>query len=231
VAVVPQTRSDSNGPSLLPVTRRTLPPREAVATVPRLCDGQTVVCLASGPSLTADDVAACYDRAAAVAVNDSYRLAPWAVALMASDAKWWRYHAADLADFRGRRYCLEDKGGLPPDVELLRNTGREGLEHDQTGLRTGGNSGYAAINLAVHLGAARIVLLGYDMGPTPAGRVHWFGAHPRALQRSPSPFQAFRERFRTLVDPLAALGVEVVNASRQTTLTVFPRMSLDEALR
>ena len=44
------------------------------------------------------------------------------------------------------------------------NTGEEGLELDPTGLRNGQNSAYAAINLAVHMGARTVVLLGVDAG-------------------------------------------------------------------
>ena len=47
---------------------------------------------------------------------------------------------------------------------ILKKGQKFGLESARDTLAHGNNSGYAAINLAVHLGAARIVLLGYDMG-------------------------------------------------------------------
>jgi hypothetical protein len=79
----------------------------------------------------------------------------------------------------------------------------------------------------VHLGARRIVLLGYDMKPV-NGQDHWFG--PQPYVHAPIPYAAFHECFATIVEPLAALGVEVVNASPGSVLTVFPRMSLAQAL-
>jgi hypothetical protein len=96
------------------------------------------------------------------------------------------------------------------------------LERTRTGLRTGSNSGYQAINLAVHLGAARIILLGYDMKGT-----HFFGKH---RDGSVPPFQACLRLFPTLVKPLAALGIPVINATRSTALTTFPCLPLDLAL-
>ena len=218
-----------SAPSLRPVVRRPIPRADGAPSVPRLFPGETFVCLGGGPSLTQADVLATWGQAHAIAVNDAYRLAPWAVALMASDAKWWRYHEPRLEGFSGYRYCLEDTGGLPDSVTLLRNTGKDGLETDPTGLRTGGNSGAAAINLAVHFGAARILLLGYDMGAD-RRRAHWFGDHPPELKRARSPFHSFMARMATQVAPLRALGVEVLNCSRRTALECFPRVRLEDAL-
>lgn len=199
--------------------------------MPRRWPGSTVVCVGGGPSLTPEDVETCRGRVVGIAINDAYRLMPWAGALMASDAKWWRYHHG-APTCRGLKYCLDDR--LTQDesdewgVTRLEMSGREGLDADPSCLRSGKNSGAAAINLAVHLGATRILLLGYDMSPDRA-RTHWFGNHPAPLHTH-SPYPAFREMFQTQVVPLAARGVEVLNCSRRTLLEAFPRCSLEEAL-
>lgn len=209
---------------------RPLPP---VAPVPRLWPGSTVVCLGTGPSLTQADVDACRGRARVIAVNDAYRLAPWADVLYAADYKWWRIHQG-VPTFAGRKFSIMADGIQIAqqeyrDVHILRNTGRDGLELEPNALRTGLNSGYQAINLAVHLGASTIVLLGYDMAPAADGRRHFFGDHPAPLQRY-SKFADFLRHFDTIAEPLAAAGVRVVNASRQSALTVFPFKALSQAL-
>jgi hypothetical protein len=109
----------------------------------------------------------------------------------------------------------------------LRNTGERGLENDSTGLRTGRNSGYAAINLAVHLGATRIVLLGYDMRGHK--QQHFFGQHPPRL-RSSTPYASFVACFSTLVEPLRQRGVEVLNCTPGSALGMFRRAALRDAL-
>ena len=200
----------------------------AVSPVPALCPGGTVVCLATGPSLCATDVDACRGKATVIAVNDAWRLAPWADALLASDAAWWRQYQG-VPGFTGLKFCLERDAARWPGVQVLANTGPEGLETTPTGLRTGRNTGAAAINLAVHFGAARIVLLGYDMEARSEAHSHFFGAHPRGL-RGGSPYALFRQMIATMVAPLAALGIEVINCSRQTALTCFPRRPLAEVL-
>jgi len=127
------------------------------ATVPCRWPGETVVILAGGPSLAAAHVARC-QGAHVIAIKDTIRLAPWADVLYGCDAKWWAHHGAQLRAFTGLRYALE--AGASAWATVLRNTGELGLEADPSGLRTGKNSGYQAINLAVHLNARQIIQIG-----------------------------------------------------------------------
>lgn len=197
--------------------------------VPRLWPGATLVCLAPGPSVTAADVDQIRPLPTIV-INDAVRVAPWAEVFYSSD-QYWLPQQRGLPDFRGLKYAIEPRAGRNPfaawpDVRVLQNTGEDGLEVEPTGLRTGRNSGYAAINLAVHLGAARILLLGYDMGLGAHGEAHFDGVVKPGAQ-----YHLFRDRFRSLVAPLAARGVTVINCSRTTAVDAFRRQLLMEALR
>lgn len=194
--------------------------------VERLWPGSTFVCIGGGPSLTQADVESVRGLARVIAINDAYRLAPWADALYACDAKWWNWHNG-VPSYTGPKYSITASAPVTwPDVQVLENTGQFGLELAPTGLRTGLNSGYQAINLAVHLGAGRILLLGYDMS-CDGTQSHWFGEHPDC---QPSPFPQMREAFATLLEPLSELGITVVNCSRRTALTAFPCASLESEL-
>jgi len=198
------------------------------ATVPRLWPGETVVCLGTGPSLTRADVEACQGRAKVIAIKHAIAWAPWADAIYScgqDSGQWWQRTGPSLVDYSGLRYTLDPAAA--PWAQVLKNTGFLGLESDPSGLRTGKNSGYQAINLAAHLGAARIVLLGYDMQPNAKDQDHFFGQH---WHKSRVPFRAFVELFASLVAPLEALGIRILNASRATALTCFPRVTLQEAL-
>ena len=141
--------------------------------VPREWDGQTVVIIAGGPSVTARQVEYIFDKnVKVIAVNDAYVMAPWADILYAADAKWWKWHKG-VTEFEGLRvglrYSVElnDCDGqwvddLYPEILGLANEGEDGMSSNP-GFVRGKDSGYHAIQLAVQLGAARIVLLGFDM--------------------------------------------------------------------
>ena len=197
-------------------------------TVPRLWPGSTVVCIGGGPSLRALDLELCREAGLrAIAINDAFKLASWADVLYAADRAWIDAHDG-VPSFAGSKFSIASHDTVQrPDWTVLRNTGFEGLELDASGLRTGFNSGYQGVGLAVHLGATRILLLGYDMAPAEDGREHWFTDGP---DRKMSPYVQMRQAFNGLVEPLEALGVEVLNCSRRTVLTAFPCMRLDDAL-
>lgn len=187
----------------------------------------TFVLIGGGPSLTPEDVVSVRNRARVIAINDAYTLAPWADVLYAADRKWIDWHDG-VPSFHGAKYTIASRDiTTRPDWYVMANTGLLGLERDPSGLRSGHNSGYQAINLAVHMGAKRIVLLGYDMAAPLDGPSHWFGEHPDGL---PSPYPAMRAAFDSLLEPLSEAGVTVVNASRRTALETFPCVPLDMAL-
>lgn len=194
-------------------------------TVTRIWNGDTCVCIASGPSLTAEDVDYVRGKARTIVINTSYTLALWADVMYAADFKVWKWHKG-AKDFPGLKYSLT-RGSDIYGVTVLRRGVVDGLSLNPAVLNTGQNSGYQAINLAVHLGASRILLLGYDMQRGPKGEEHWHGDHPNS---SRSPYERFRLHFQTLVEPLKSAVVQVVNCSRRSSLTCFPMMPLREAL-
>jgi len=191
----------------------------------------TLVCVASGPTLTLGELLQIRGVFPVVAVNDAIRWIPWAEVLYSSDRPWWRFYGG-VPDFRGQKvgvgWKIGDASPIPgaDDVHVLTHTGTTGLETNPTGLRTGGHSGYAAINLAVHLGARQIVLLGYSGGKV-GGQSHFFGRHPSGLtESSEANYALFRRAYDTLAPELTAAGVHVVNATRQTLIDAFPRADL-----
>lgn len=180
------------------------------------------VVIATGPSLTQEDVDA-VQGLSVIAVSDAYRLAPWADCLHSSDARWWLANPKAL-QFRGHKTSLELVKGVTrfhPSTEILED--RPGY------LATGRNSGYQAINLAVHYGAQRILLLGFDMKKT-NGRTHFFGSHPPSLERA-HPYAVWWQHFAKLAKVLELRGVEVINCTPGSALTCFRKARLSDALQ
>ncbi len=193
--------------------------------VERLFPGETIAILGCGPSLTAEDVNYLRGKVRVIAINAAHELAPWADVLYAADARYWGY-IKGAPNFPGLKFALEPAAGKWAGVRVLKNTGNQGLELDPTGVRTGKNSGYQAMNLAVHLGAAKLLLLGYDMKPV-NGQEHFTTHYPN---RTTSPYTLFLRHFETIVEPLKAARVEVINCTHRSSLKLFTKMPLREAL-
>lgn len=203
-------------------------------TAPALWPGETAVIIGGGPSLTPAQVDACRGRVRAIAVNDALRLCPWASVHYFCDAKWWNWHHGKdwYKAFRGLRVTLENlQLREDPTLNGIQNVGKQGLCEKPNGVMTGANSGYQCINLAVHLGFTRLLLLGFDMKGRLEGRnvrTHWFGEHPGGT--SPTVYSQMLEHFPTLIAPLKARGVEVINCTPDSALRCFPMRRLEEAL-
>lgn len=163
-------------------------------------------------------------RVPTIVINDTYKLAPEADMLYACDAKWWNTHPDALA-FRGMKVTL-DSSLSARGVKLLHDSGQSGFDPDPANLRTGLNSGFQSLQLAVHAGAARVLLLGFDM----RGK-HWFGDHPAHLQDSdPNVFARFIAEFEKVAPIYAELGVDVVNCTPGSALTCFRRSTVEAEL-
>jgi hypothetical protein len=177
--------------------------------------GKTVVCIASGPSLTPADVWRVREAALpTIVTNTTFRLAPWADALMAHDGRWWTVYRAEVEQvFEGRRLTCSPARikGVQTLAGLLK-------------YRAFGNSGAAAVSLAVFAGAAKVVMLGYDCQRT-GGQTHWHGSHPQGLSDAKS-MDSWPAKFAQLAAYAQRRGCRVVNASRQTALQCFERGDL-----
>ncbi len=219
------------------------PPNPILWCIIPLWRGQTAVILGGGTQ-DPEIINSIRGKARVIAINDAYKLAPWADILYGCDAKWWNWHnpevdgpKGDATSFAGIKVglkwnAMEGKyyGGWDhenyPDVRALAATGRSGLEEAPNGLRTGANSGYQAINLACHMGATRILLLGYDMQTTATGS-HWFGEHPDGVAPT---WPVMLSDYPSLVKPLENKGVEVINCTPSSALDVFPRGKIGDLL-
>lgn len=182
-----------------------------------------VVIVGGGASLDIRDVrliglARARELVRVIAINDAIYLCGFADIGYACDRKWWNYHGP-LPWFGGLKLSLEETPFR--DVMQLKNGGKEGFDPDRGTLRTGGNGGYQAVHLAVHLGAPKILLVAFDMKGE-----HWFGKHPAILSGASPSTKVWIEQFGKLAKILKTMNVEVINASRESALECFPRGDL-----
>jgi hypothetical protein len=141
-----------------------------------------------------------------LAVNDGWDHVPWADCVCSIDPDWSKRNRLKLQFVNCERYLALDPeidGGWGiPGVTYLRHSPEDGLSRD-LGALAGGNSGHAAINLAVLKGTKHITLIGFDMHEPE--RVVW------------------REKFHVLASQLD--GVTVVNANPRSAIDAFPKVT------
>ena len=199
--------------------------------VPKRWPESTIVIIAGGPSLTAQQVCTVWGtrktgRCRVLAINDAYRIAPWADVMYFADGsvKWYGWHKdrPEFKAFRGMRLTIE-AADRAPGVHWLKNYGQQGLSLIPDGVMSGSNSGHQALNIAIHLGARRIVLLGYDCRGD-----HWFGEHPKPMQMN---FDGWIRSYKVIVPELDRIGIKVINASPGSAIDAFKKRELESALQ
>lgn len=184
----------------------------------------TMAVLGSGPSMKQRDADLLHIAGIpCIAVNNTFRMAPWAWMLYAADVEWWALPAnADAHRFAGFKVSCQSVRG----VHMLRNAGKEGWSDAADCLHTYGNSGAQALQIAAKAGATRVLLLGFDM----AGG-HWHPEHQAPLRTTlRDTYDVWVSRFPLLAGHLAAKGVDVVNCSPGSALTCFRCSTLDQEL-
>jgi len=184
-----------------------------------------VFCLiASGPSLEMWQVGhAVKSGAKIIAINNNYEICPEADFLYGCDAEWWKHHNG-APQFLGRKFSLEMTEYH--DVYQLTNTGEAGIDFEWPNVRTGLNSGYQAMNLAIHLGARKIILIGYDMQHT-NGKRHWHADHPG---NNCQHIKDWVRHYDNAAKIFKEKGIEVINCTIKTALTCFERADLRDVL-
>jgi hypothetical protein len=205
-------------------------------TVEPIWKGRTAIIVASGPSFSAKQARAIAKARMdvgsdfrVIAINDAVYLAWWADWLHSCDNLWWHWNIQTVHTFRGIKTTLAEDVPAPWVTGYLQNTGLQGFDEDPSCCRTGGNSGYQAICLAMHAGAKRIVLVGFDMKAADDGQSHFFGEHPGA---QPNAFKSVMlPQFETLKPALEKMEISVINATPGSALRTFPTADLERVLR
>ena len=169
-----------------------------------------------------------------IAINTNYKIAPWATILYACDLHWWDWHHEEVKTFAGRKITQDEEAAKKYGLEHVKSVDKPGLSRDKSVIHQGRNSGVQAINLAVNLGAQRIVLLGFDM-QTSGNKTHWHGHHPNFYDAQVSGWARYLEKlhdvYRLVAKDADEMGIEIVNATRETALRCFQRKPLSSLLQ
>jgi hypothetical protein len=171
-----------------------------------------------------------------IAINKSIIHVPFAQVLYFSDYRFYLWCTNKIngdddlikafLDYKGLVYTIASKIE-DPKVKVLLNTGKTGLDIQNGKIKHGGNSGYAAINLAYHLGAKRIILLGYDMKQI-KGKTHFHKGY--LTKQNDSIYKKFIEPFESLSQIAKNMGLQIINTSMDSDLIFFKKEKIENFL-
>lgn len=200
--------------------------------------GLPVICVGGGPSLKGFDFES-IRGIPTIAVNSAFEVVPWAKYLFFADHRWFMWNEAKLKSSQHLPVTV-GKSLFPPwYMPRLKRVVRmkdDGLCHERTHL-AGIDSGNLAVNMAFHLGASRIILLGYDSGFGPRveadGRITPNASHFHDNHQVPANNMYYTDRYGprlvSMCQRLRDIGVPVVRSTPPGRPEI-PYVPLPEAL-
>jgi hypothetical protein len=197
----------------------------------KLWPGETAFLFAGGTSLRGFDMARVAGRGRLLAVNSSIHLvSPFAGPLdllYFTDTGWFDNRRKEIDAWPGMVFSSNRraKGWLPDRVKRVQLF--DSNEFNVPGrVKNGRSSGHVAVSLAISLGAARAVLLGYDMHVTSGGRSHHHDDYDR-----PAHPDTYSKEFIPSFDGWDAAarraGTEVLNCTPGSSLKEFSTAPLE----
>lgn len=156
---------------------------------------------------------------------------------------WEHGHKKEIDGFGKPAFCANQKWPMDrsvigvPAFQLVRVGLSEGLDPRPDRIAWNKSSGGAAIDVAVHMGARKIVLLGYDMRAV-NGQMNWYGEAFKDRDNAGLTFmKAKKEMLASFLLPYPKIardaqsrGIEIINATKDSAITSFPYVPLEKLI-
>lgn len=165
-----------------------------------------------------------------IAVNMAYQMGPWIDMMFFGDSKFWKLQKDGILNFAGLRITCAIEGRKYQRLKYVRKNGSKpsGITEEPTMVSWNLNSGAAAINLAIHTGVKRIILLGFDMNLDKEQNQHWHKVYAGNKRTVQSVFRKQLIGFPAIAADAKRLGVEIINANPNSKINDFPKMNFKD---
>jgi hypothetical protein len=197
-------------------------------SIPKLWAGETVLILGNGPSLLSLLSESLLRSHPIIGINEAgFLLRKESDIMFFGDAFWYWMNKEQVDQMPFVKVTYARHPEVVPDldyaadVHLVAGASGFGICKRESKIRFNRSSGGAAINLAYHLGAAQVVLLGYDMRQV-LGNKNWFRRGYESGRTKEMSYTNFLEPFPTIKKDAKALGLEIYNGTPYSDLTIFP---------
>lgn len=190
-----------------------------------------------------------------IGINNAYQLGNWVDFCFFGDASWFMHHTKLTRKYRGMLVSCSDRMDSPETADWRRvkylqkcedeeetpkgaRKKKYGLTSNRSQVVWNGNSGTAAINMAVHLGVKNIVLVGFDMKCSELDEkevTHWHGYHREKYAKKKKaikkpPFSRHMKGYPRIQAEASRMGVSIYNMSPISAIECLPKINLKQAL-
>lgn len=155
-------------------------------------------------------------------VNDSFLLDKDIDVCWFGDAPWFESRLEKLLEFKGEVWTCHSSFHDHPTVKYVPKGKAMGIDLNRISWNR--NSGASAINLAVLMGAKKILLAGFDLKLGKEGQANWHNNYNR------SPFENMEEQykrwdmaFKVVSVDAQKYGIEIINLNQDSALEYFPK--------
>lgn len=174
-----------------------------------------------------------------IGINAAFLIGNWIDAVFFGDGKFFHKYMKELRQFHGLKICCTSSAARCDWVKYLQRDGRKpyGITSLPSKVSWNQNSGSAAISVAVHSGAKRIFLLGFDMKLGAGSSQHWHTLYKDMRKingnnrlQNRLPFARHLKGFPMIAEDAKRKGVEIFNVCPNSAITAFPKVTLNEVL-
>ena len=161
-----------------------------------------------------------------IVINSSYLAFPAAQFVIFTDTRWWCQHLRlkSLQEFKGRIVCASTAAS-GERLSKMKRKSSPGMATERDSVMIRNTTLTGAINLAVHLGVAKIVLIGIDQKTTDGK--HWHHA-PHPWNPTANCWARQQMDMPRIAADLTALNIPCVNASPGSALALWPIVNLED---
>jgi len=224
--------------------------------IPKIWLNQTVILIGGGNSITdqfsipKEIVQAVYEKKLHISVyspflssihnypvlgvNVSFMLGDWVDVLFFGDKGFYKRYSKELAAFDGLKTTYAPRSVVRDEnIKIIQRNPykKEGLTLDiPNTVCWNYNSGAAAINLAVLLGAKRILLLGFDMKLDESNNQHFHKEYQTDLQKTKELFALHLKPFPQIQKDAEKAGIEIINCNPNSAIECFRKANIRDVL-
>lgn len=205
-----------------------------------LSDHKTAIIIGGGSSIKSLDFSLIEDHFPIIGVNDAFKLGKFVDYVWFGDERWFKGNGKEWGE--GNRNLL--KGYIErrmvytcamslvndPDVFCYKRGLHVGIDTRSGYVAWNRSSGASAINFAYHLGARKILLIGFDMKRGTEGETHWHNNYPTQDPDIDTLFLRYTDVFQYIKKDADRLGIEIYNLNPDSAINDFPKITCKDVM-